>query len=294
MSKRNRKRHRSGKAGRVPAQNKALPRRRWQSFKLITATLVLVLVGLLLLRVGGNSSPPQMDIATSALHEEEYLVPPPPPPGYYSSAPPTGPYDRYSRSQMREWLLELLDQHPEREFAMRLKGYLVTHTAEVDFQSVAIDWIRRGEAGYGLGRLDMGIHPPVPILMLDTIIFDRQYTTVQQVFRVISHEGYHLDQVMQGAVPKEIITETGGRLFTQEDIRILYLGEVEAFRRECELSHGKPDYRNISVDEFCDDYERHGIIALRLWVAKMYTAYVPVYQRHREYVFRLAKDPAAR
>ncbi len=295
MTRRNRKRSGVGNASRVPAPKKSPSRRRWWPFVFAGAVLVLVaMIALIRQRDGETSLPSYTPNSTSMAYQD--MVRPPPPPGFYSGAPRTGPYDCLNhRSQCRAWALELLDQHPDYEFAMRLKGYFEARTAEVDFESVAVGRIERGEVGYALAYLSRGISPPVPIFTFDTIIFDRRYTTPQEVFRIISHEGLHLDEVMQGLMPVELLHETPEHPYTQEDIRILYEGEVRAFKKECLLAHGRPDYRINNIDrDHCDDYEREGVSALRRMVAEVYTVSVPGYERHREYIFRLAKDPFAR
>lgn len=201
------------------------------------------------------------------------------------------PYNGVPYSEKRRKFFELLDAHPDRELGARLKGYFEQRRAEVDFESENYYRMVSGVGGYYEGHMDMGIIPPVPILTLDSLIFDRNYTTLEDALKTVTHEGYHLERIVNGDVPERLIGENADDPYTQADIKLLFEDEVEAARRGCELFRKK--FTHSADEDLCREFYRHGIQALRIKLAKMYTEQVPSYRKHRDYVLGLAAQPDA-
>ena len=220
------------------------------------------------------------------------------PAGFRTSAPISGsPYTGYPEYEFRRWLFEYLDQHPDRELAARLKGYFESGRAELGFESTMYSAIKReGKAFSPIVRLRQGNDPSVPKMIFDTLIFDRRYTTVQMAFRLLQHEGGHIDRVFSGELPLRLIIGTSQQPISRDDVRLMYEDEVKAHRGECEFARGKPDYldKNGAEPDFCLEYWRSDVQSIRDMIARTYPKVSENYKQHREYVLRLAKDPNAR
>ncbi len=273
--------------------------KRSSKFWPVAAVLAVVASGASIFLDTNEDKPKPAPIAkTSPPTAPNPLQPPPVPAGFHTKAPTAGsPYAEYSNRQMREWFNEFLDQHPNQVLAQRLKGYFAQKRAALFFERKAYEGSLKGQNGYALARLALPLDPPVPTMLVDTVVFDRRYFSVQQVFRIIQHEGHHLDMYVSGQLPTKLLEdETPDHLFTKEEVRVQYEDEVMAYTAECQLAHGHSDYYfyNSTHEDYCLGYEREGVPNLRRMVVSVYTEQFPMYQRNRDYLLRVANDPSIR
>ncbi len=211
----------------------------------------------------------------------------PTPPSGNPDLPP--PLDvNTSREELVKKFDELLDQHPDRALAERLKGYFGDQRAEIVFVNNGYPRRMAGQSGVVLLAVGARRGSTTPTMRADILIFDPRYTRQDYAFRVLSHEGYHLDRVMRGLVPFERLTKTDN--LTKTDIRQIYEEEVEACKMECKFAKGRPLARIPQGTERCELYWSNRMQAFRREIAETYVMLEP-FNRFPEYVLAVADNP---